>query len=152
AIGLIRQLGIQEVSAKKMLANSDFGEEKFLKFMRKKGLKLIYINVVPNPQQSDIAIVQQFRNAASKYDVSVDPFSLESYIATDFLLDIMKKMKGTITKEKLIAAIEKIKDYDYKGLKFNFDPEKRTLSSTFWLNTGSPDWQRVEVQVSKEDT
>jgi ABC-type branched-subunit amino acid transport system substrate-binding protein len=146
AIGLVREMGIQEISAKPMLANSDFGEEKFLKFISEKGLKLIYINVVPNPQLSDLAIVQQFRDAAVKYEVKVDPFSLESYIATDFLLSILKKIPGAVTKEKLIDAIEQIKDYDYKGLKFNFDPENRTLSSTFWLYTGSPNWKQIELK------
>jgi len=146
AIGLIRQLGIQNVVGKKFLANSDFGGESFVKFAKEKGLKLIYINVVPNPQLSNLPIVKQFRDAAAQANVSLDPFTLETYIATDFLLDIMKKIKGPITKEKLIAAIENIKNYDYKGLKFNFDPETRTLSNTFWLYNGTPDWKPLELK------
>ncbi len=146
ASGLIRHLGIQEVSSKKILANSDFGEEQFLNFVKEKGLKLIYLNVVPNPLKSSMAIVEQFRNAAQKYDVSLDTFSLEAYIATDFLLDVLHKIEGEITKKKIIDAIEHIKNYDYKGLRFNFDPETRTLSSTFWMNAGGADWQVITVK------
>lgn len=152
ARGLIRQLGIQELAAKPMLANSDFGEEEFQRFMKKKGLKMFYLNVVPNPQQSDIAIAKQFRDAANREGVPIDVFSLEAYLATDFLIDIVKKIRGAVTKEKIINAIAKVKNYNYKGLKFNFDPESRTLSSTLWMYTGSPDWQQIEVKSNKEDT
>ena len=148
---LIRQMGIQVVSNKKMLANSDFGEKLFLSFIREKGLKVIYLNVVPNPQKSDLPIVQQFRDAAKKYDALVDTFTLESYIATDLLLDIVHKIEGAVTKEKIIGAIEKIKNYNYKGLRFDFNPETRTLSSTFWLYTGGPDWQVLEIKPNKKD-
>ena len=148
---LIRQMGIQAVSSKQMLANSDFGEKLFLSFIREKGLKVIYLNVVPNPQKSDLPIVQQFRDAAKKYDALLDTFTLESYIATDLLLDIVHKIEGVVTKEKIIDAIEKIKNYNYKGLRFDFDPETRTLSSTFWLDTGGPDWQVLEIKPNKED-
>ena len=151
AKGLIRQMGIQEVSAKQMIAASDVGDEKFLKFIKEKGLKIIYINVVPNPHQSDIAIVKQFRDAATREGVLIDVFGLESYIATDFLLDILSKIKGEVTKEKLIDAIEKVKNYNHKGFMFNFDPENRTLSSRLWMYTGSPDCQQIEIKPDKED-
>ncbi len=152
ARGLIRQLGIQEVAGKHMLANSDFGEEEFQRFMKEKGLKMFYLNAVPNPQQSDIAIAKQFRDAANREGVPIDVFSLESYLATDFLIDIVKKIQGAATKEKIINAIAKVKNHNYKGMLFNFDPENRTLSSTLWMYTGSPDWQQIEVQPNKEDT
>ena len=107
---------------------------------------MIYLNAVPNPQQSDIAIVQQFRDAATRNGVSIDVFSLEAYIATDFLIDILSKIPGVVTKEKLIDAISKVKNQDYKGLKFNFNPENRTLSSSLWMYTGSPDWQLIDIK------
>ncbi len=151
ARGLIRQLGIQEVAGKHMLGSSEFGEGEFQRFMKEKGLKMFYLNAVPNPQQSDIAIARQFRDAANREGVPIDVFSLESYLATDFLIDIVKKIRGAATKEKIINEIAKVKNYNYKGMAFNFDPENRTLSSTLWMYTGSPDWQQIEVNQNKED-
>ncbi|TET36830.1 hypothetical protein E3J61_00145 [Candidatus Dependentiae bacterium] len=151
ARGLIRQLGIQEVAGKHMLGSSEFGEGEFQRFMKEKGLKMFYLNAVPNPQQSDIAIAKQFRDAANREGVPIDVFSLESYLATDFLIDIVKKIRGAATKEKIINAIAKVKNHNYKGMLFNFDPENRTLSSTLWMYTGSPDWQQIEVTQNKED-
>ena len=151
ASGLIRQMGVQNVLGKQLLANSDFGEERFLVFVRDKGLKLVYLNVVPNPETSNLVIVKQFREAAKKQGIALDTFSLESYIATDFLLDIVQKIKGVVTKEKIIDAIEKIKNYTYKGLHFDFNPETRTLSSTFWMSTGTPNWKEIAIKHNKED-
>lgn len=146
ATGLIRDIGIQNMSAKYVLGNSDFGEEKFLKFATEKGIKLLYLNVVPNPNRSDIPIINQFRDAATQYGVEINTFSLEAYIAADFFVDMLKKMSGPITKEKIIDALENIKNVNYKGLEFNFNPENRTLSSTFWLSTDAPEWEKIEVK------
>jgi len=48
----------------------------------------------------------------------------------------LKKIKGKITKEKIIQKLEGIKNYDFAGLKLNFDSKTRSLAKDIWIDTG----------------
>jgi hypothetical protein len=65
--------------------------------------------------------------------------SLEGYIAASIFIDLLKKIDGEITKEKIIEQAEKIKKYDFKGLSLNFNPKNRNLFGCVFLDTGEGD-------------
>jgi ABC-type branched-subunit amino acid transport system substrate-binding protein len=145
ARNFLRQVGIQQVAQINMLGNSDMGEADFKQFMKETGIKFIYLNVVPNPVNSELAIVKKYREASEQQSIPLDPFSLEAYIGVDILLHVIQSLTGEPTKEKIIAGLTSFKDKDYKGLHLNFDPRNRTLLHTLWIDTGSSDWQPIDA-------
>lgn len=141
----IRQYGVKNVAAIKMAGNSDLGETAFINFAKETGLSFIYLNVVPNPEKSDLPIVKQYRDQATKKNQVVDIFSLEAYICVDILLAVLHNIKGEITKEKIMNGLSSYKAKDYKGLMLNFDPATRTLLHSLWLSKGTADWQIIST-------
>ncbi len=145
ARSLIRQMGVQFARNKKLLGNSDFGELQFQNFIEETGLSFIYVNVVPNPEKSELLIVKQFRDAVQKYNRIPDTFSLESYIGVDLLLYVLQKIEKPVTRQKIIAELSAMKGINYKGLFLTFDPQTRTLLHSLWFNTGKPEWEKIDL-------
>ncbi len=145
AKGLIRQIGVGDLAGKTLCGLSDFAVNVFRKFAKQKGLEFIIASVVPNPETSELAIVKRFRKEAKKHNVQMDTFALEGYINTSILIDVIKKIIGPITKDAIIAEIEKIKKYDFEGLLLDFNQKSRELLGYIWLYTGGSHWERIVV-------
>ncbi len=141
----IRQFGLKKAATIKMLGNSDIGDTSFIAFAKSTGLQFVYLTVVPNPVDSKLPIVQEYRDQSQKNNVVLDIFSLEAYIGIDILLEALRLIEGDITKEKIIATLTSFKAKKYKGLTLNFDPANRTLLHSLWINTGTPDWQMINA-------
>jgi len=133
SIELIRQLGIDNLAGKKIIGHSTvLGIQDFLK---SKGLGLVYDSLVPDIKTSELEIVKKFNKQAKKKNFSLSEFSLEAFIDASIFVDILKMIEGPITKEKIISKIEKIKDYNFNGLKLNFNPQTRGLADNIWIVT-----------------
>ena len=141
---LIRQIGVEYLAGKKLLGSSEFGEDVFKKFMQDKGLTITNLNVTPNPETSKLEIVEEFRKLAKQANVPIDVFALESYICADIVFYLVNKVKGKITKEKIIKVTETIKDYEHKGLTLNFNPQTQELANSVWIDTGKPEWEEFK--------
>ena len=142
----IEQYGIAAMRDKKLLGNSDFGELAFRTFEKENGLHFIYINVVPNPETSDLEIAQQYRAEMKKQNIAPNQFGFEAYIAMDIVLMVLRSMQPPYTKEKMLEALTNIKDFNYKGIKLNFNPQTRSLANILWIDSGKPEWELVEVK------
>lgn len=136
AKNLIKELGMEFLFNKQILGISSCSGVVFKDFMRDKNLKYINTQLSPNPETSKLQIVEEFRNASKLAGEPLDDFILEGYMTADIFINIIKKIKGKITPEKIISESEKIQNYNYKGLSLNFDPETRAILNTIWLNTG----------------
>ncbi len=143
----IREYDIRDIIKLKLLGNSDFAERIFQNYIRDTDLPFIFMSAVPNPENSDLLIVQQYRNAAKSYGATIDIFSLESYIAMDLVLYAIQNIQVPITQEKIMEQLMNFKGSDYKGLFLKFDPHGRSLMHSLWMYTGSSDWE--EVSLSK---
>ncbi len=144
----IRQYGIQNIKSLKLIGNSDFGEERVIKFMKDTGLSFTYVNVMPNPLTSTLEIVKQFNEACKTYNVTPDIFSLEAYVSMDLFLTTMQSIEKPVTREKIMSELIAIKGEDYKGLYLQFDPKTRTLLHTLWFNEGAPEWKKIDLLKS----
>ena len=140
---LIRQATPSVLFGKKLFGVSDVGEEVFKKFLTEQGLQITATHLVPNPQKSDLEIVKEYRQEMQKNNQSIDAFSLEAYITMSIVIDVMKKVQGPITKEKILAVVEALKNYDYKGIKLNFDENTRELASDVWVSTDDEEWVKL---------
>lgn len=64
-------------------------------------------SVMPDPNRSNLNIVKQYRQAMAEKTLTSE--SLEGYIDAAFFVHIINEIPGDITKEKFIAASEKLK-------------------------------------------
>ena len=146
---LIRQIGIPTLTNKQLFGISFLGEQPFRRFIKQHGLEVLFGAVVPNPYTSELEIVKNYRTAMDANNHPYDIFSLEAYITTNILADILKKIGKTPTKDNIIKYIETLKNYTFKGLTLTFDPQRRDLAQYVWIETGK-NVQWIQQEINKK--
>lgn len=146
--GLIRQMGVQYFVGKNLLGISVY-EDAFERFLKDKGLTFTLIRVVPDPQTSELPIAREYRAWADQQNVPYDKVSFEQFINANIFFELLRMIDGPVTNEKIIEKAEHIKNYPFKGLLLNFNPETRELSDYLWLDTGKGDW--ILKSVKKDE-
>ncbi len=150
-IEVLRQIGVDFLTNKQLFGISFLGEESYRRFMKQTGLQTLFGAVVPNPRTSNLQIVQEYRKEMDKNKHPYDIFSLEAYITTSILLDALKKIEGPITKNKILEQLESLNEYPFKGLTLTFNPQRRDLARSIWIETGdNQDWVRKEIDLSSQ--
>lgn len=135
----INQLGVDNLVNKTIIGLSFLGDQMFRQFLKRIGLKVIFGAVVPNPLTSQLAIVKKYKQEMDVYSYNYDVASLEAYIGTMLLLEIIKKISPDITKENVQKSLEALNNYDFYGLKLTFDPLSRSFMSPVWIETDVDD-------------
>ena len=149
ARSLVRRLGVSFLRGRNLIGMSVY-DESFERFLESKGLNFVMVRVVPNPKTSELEIVKEYREAAKETNHVLNFNSLESFINANIFFDILKQIKPPLTKEKIIKKIESIKNYNFKGIELDFDPNSRELVRTLWLDTGKGPWIKKEVRPSSD--
>ncbi len=144
-IEFIKRLGVEFLATKKLFAISPLGDDAFKQFLDSMGLKVTFAQVVPNPESTDLEIVKEYRQEIAKLGKQPDTYSLEGYIAASITANIFKSIEGPLTMNSLKNVIEGIKDYNYKGLRLNYNPKNRQLANELWIETPSGQWIKQEV-------
>ncbi|HJM69192.1 MAG TPA: ABC transporter substrate-binding protein [Candidatus Babeliales bacterium] len=135
ATELIRQLGIDYFTTKKVLGISDLSENNFKEFMKSKGIQYSYMQLLPPANLLTNKLMQAYFNQIGKYNLPLDLYSLEGYLAGALLIDALKKVSGPITHDKVIKNLEAIDTKDITGFQLKFNPQTRELSDQLWLVT-----------------
>jgi ABC-type branched-subunit amino acid transport system substrate-binding protein len=144
---LIRELGITALNNILLFAISFLGEKSFRQFIKSQGISVLFAAVVPNPNISELEIVKEYRAAMDNHRYYYDVFSLEAYIACSIMSDMLKKIDEPFTKDKLLAQLESLNNYHYKGLILTFNPEQRSLSQPVWIELGDKtEWIKYSNQ------
>ncbi|MBU4269882.1 ABC transporter substrate-binding protein [Candidatus Dependentiae bacterium] len=133
---LINSLGMEFLFNKKLFGISACSGSALKTFLRNKKIKFINTQLTPDPIKSDIELVKEFVTDTTKAGEPLSTFILEGYMAASVFFDIIKKIPEPITNEKILAEMENIKNQNYKGLMLNFNPERREIFNTVWLDTG----------------
>ncbi len=147
---LIRDLGVEFFANKIIYAVSSVGDTATVKVLKDRGLTMIIGHVIPDPKTSTVPIVEEYREELQKQGLKEDVFSLETYITTSITFDAMRALKGEITMQKLIDHFENMKNYEYKGLILNFNPQRRTLAHHLWIDIGEGPWIEKTIGVTDE--
>lgn len=143
---LIRQVGVKELLATNIFALSSLGEIQFRRFFQHKGLSIRFSASVPNPFISNKAIAVAFREAMNRDNNIIDVFSFEAYVATSLFIDALEKTQNP-TPKKLLSFFESIKNKDFKGVKLNFNKEKRSLATQVFVETtNSDEWREFTIE------
>jgi branched-chain amino acid transport system substrate-binding protein len=143
---LIRQINVAELSNKQLFGISFLGEESFRFFIKNHGLQVLLGAVVPNPAISDLEIIKEYRHAMDQNSHTYDVFSLEAYIATSILIEMMRQIEGPISNEKILEKLESLNNFAFKGLLLSFNPKHRDLSQPVWIETEKDkNWHKYEI-------
>lgn len=145
AVRIIQELGVEFLSNKRLFAVSVVADDTILKLLKHRGLSIIFAQSVPDPVNSNLEIVKEYRTELNKYGLTPNIFSLEGYIVASILVDQIKKIKGKITGPKIIEEFEKLKNYNFKGLNLNFDPKARCINKLVWIKL--PDGKVIEQNI-----
>jgi len=140
---MIRQLGIGPLVGVRVFGLSFLADETFKKFSEDFGYKYVFSCVVPNPKNSTLPLVQEYRLAMDKAGFKYSPASLEAFIGTNLTCEALRQLKGTFTPTSLLNFFESFKNYSFKGLTLNFEPETRALAHNVWIDTGDENWQQM---------
>ena len=142
---LLNQLGTAWLIDKKLFGPQDLSAQSFINYVNRNKLKFFGTSVVPNPEGS-LEIAKQYRDATSQLYIPVDNYGFETYIGADFFTHVLTHIDPPITSKKIINFITNIHDLPYKGLTFDFDPEKRQLLHSIWLISDNKDWKELKLK------
>lgn len=148
----IRQAGILKLANMKLFGVSFIGEAPLKRFIKRLGIDILFGAVVPNPYKSQLPIVKEYRSLMDTINSNYDVYSLEAYISTKILIEAIKNTEIPITPRKIIKHMESFKNYDFHGIKLNFNPETRCISQHMWLESSSDDvWPRFSLITKEQD-
>ncbi|MDP1723690.1 MAG: ABC transporter substrate-binding protein [Alphaproteobacteria bacterium] len=107
-----------------------------------KGLNLILSRVVPDPETDDREIVKEYRSEMQKEysGIRMDADSLEGYINASIFVEILDKIEGPITPQKILEYGKSLKNFNFKGLNLNYDAKRFCFSNEIWLDLGKDKW------------
>lgn len=149
AQAFIRQFGLNNVAGDFIIGKSGLNTHRFERFLRSNGLSVTVPAIVPNPQDATLAITAQYQESMRRHKVDINSNSFEGYIVASIFIEVLKKIKGTITKDKIVRIIEQMKDVNLGGIPLNFNPKTRQLSHTLWIaelpKQEFTEWQPVQV-------
>lgn len=85
--------------------------------------------VVPHPWSSPLPIVRDFRAMARQAGIADYGYSdLESYASLHLLAEGLRRAGRSPTRQRFIAALENMNDYDLGGIPIDFSGDPRTAS------------------------
>jgi len=132
----IRQVGVKNLEKKELLFISDFATDSYQEFLKNKGLRFTVAQIYPSIKTSKFEIIKDFKKEIKDVGYLANSYSLEGYIAASIFVDVIKRIDGEVTKEKIIKIIEGMKDYNLGGLNLTFNPQTKSLVDSIWLDNG----------------
>lgn len=136
----IEQLGPEFFSGRTLFGVSLIFSDPFCKFLEDRGIKFLRTSIVPDPMDSEIEIVKEFRNNMELRGLNANQNSLEGYISSSLIVDAINKVIPPVSAKKIMEHFENMKDYELKGLKMTFNPEERSLSQPMWIKDPEKGW------------
>jgi len=130
-------------SLKYFFGSSPLNNSAFTKLFNEKGYKFIRSHLIPSIKNGNtnlLDITKNYIDALRESNLEPDDLSFECFIAADIFIDLLKKIDGPITKEKIQQKIEALNNYNLKGLYLNYDPQKKQLLNNIWVETETGEW------------
>jgi branched-chain amino acid transport system substrate-binding protein len=139
------------------LTVSFVGTEAFIKAAEKAGEGVVITQVVPPVDRADLASVALYQKTLRKHFPEAQPnfVSLEGFVDAMVLVEGLKRTGRDLTREKLVDAIETIRDFDMglgPQLKANYGKSDHKAFDTVYytvVKDGKPavftDWKTVRT-------
>lgn len=107
------------------------------------GLNMILSRVVPNPFDKTLEIVAHYQEEMGKWypGALYNAETFEGYLAASIVFDALVKVEKPATPEKIMNWLEGLKQYPYRGLVLDFNPQTRELLNSVWVDIdGAQKW------------
>jgi len=108
---------------------SNNAAESFIKELGDDGHGLIITEVVPGINASQMTIASEYRNQARQQGASVSNAGMEGYMSAKVLVEGLRRAGPDPTREKLVAALESMRNYDLGGLLIHYSPTSHAGAS-----------------------
>jgi ABC-type branched-subunit amino acid transport system substrate-binding protein len=82
---------------------------------------------MPNPNKTSVKLVREHRDVMAKFASNVKPnfYTLGGYATAKVVVEGLRRSGPQPTREKFIAALENMRDYDIGGVQYSFGKELR---------------------------
>jgi branched-chain amino acid transport system substrate-binding protein len=124
----IKRLGLNP----QIMALSNVNTEEFIKALGADGRGLVVTQVVPNPWNAGVPLVNEFQKMRNEnFAVKAVPLSyssFEGFIAAKLLVEALRRAGPNPTRKKFITAMESMRKYDLGGMSVSFSAGDRTGS------------------------
>ena len=83
--------------------------------------------VVPFPYQPNLPVVREFHRALRKHapDEALNYTNFEEYLGAKVLVEGLRRAGPNPTRERLMTALESLKDFDLGGITVSYGPQQR---------------------------
>lgn len=117
-------------------ATSSFSGVRVIEELKKDAPGLILSEVLPHPQRVSVKVVKEHQQLLKEYAPDTRPnyTSLEAHVAAKVLVEALSRAGNNPTPEKVVAALEDMRQFDLGGYEIGFSPRNRNGSS--YVNTG----------------
>jgi len=98
--------------------------EGIYKEVGEKAYGLVVAQIVPSPADRSFGVVRDYQDLLKKNGLSDGGYSgMEGYISARVLVEALKRAGKEPTRDKLIATLEGMHDFDLGGEVVNFGPD-----------------------------
>ena len=108
---------------------SDNAADSFIRDMGEDGHGLIITQVVPGINSSQMSIASEYRNQARRQGMAASNPGMEGFMSAKVLVEALRRAGPEPTREKLVAALESMRNYDLGGLLISYSPNNHAGSS-----------------------
>lgn len=134
---LIRKLPITLLTSTRLFGITDLSELFFQNFLKRRGLSMITAQMVPNIKDNNWELIQTYKNIIEQQNIPNDPFLLNGYISAALTVEILSKIKGKITNQKILEVLNSMHNYNFQGMQLDFNAKTRELAHYLWIDIGS---------------
>jgi branched-chain amino acid transport system substrate-binding protein len=91
---------------------------------------VVISQALPYPQHNALAVVREYQKAMKQYaaDRPLSFYSLEGFMGAKIAVEALRRAGSNPTREKVIAALNTMQDYDLGDLVVSYSPQRRTGS------------------------
>ncbi|WP_346348632.1 ABC transporter substrate-binding protein [Cupriavidus sp. WKF15] len=108
---------------------SNNAADSFIKELGPDARGLIITQVVPGMNSSQMSLASEYRNLARQQNVDPSNAGMEGFMSAKVLVEGLRRAGPDLTRERLVAALENLRDYDLGGILISYSPARHTGSS-----------------------
>lgn len=107
---------------------SNNSSEAFINRLSSHAVGIIVSQITPPADQATTRLGQTFRNTARTSGAPLSYFGMEGYITARVLIEGLQRAGRQLTRERLIQALESLKNHDLGGIALSYGPDDHTGS------------------------
>ncbi|CAG9177359.1 Leu/Ile/Val-binding protein [Cupriavidus laharis] len=108
---------------------SNNAADSFIKELGEDARGLIITQIVPGMNSSQMTLASEYRSLSRQQGVEPSNAGMEGFMSAKVLVEGLRRAGPDLTRERLVAALENLRDYDLGGILISYSPARHTGSS-----------------------